>query len=383
MLRRQCNGLDALHYDYLLTAVLRQALGQQELLWPLSMPPVLPLHQDNEMLAKLPPKKRQYFESISARYGITQGAPCGVHINLSINQQVLAKLLHHFNSMTDLQNHIYPIVAQGFVKYRWLLTYLFGASPVAEQNYFQTMPGPSHPVRSIRQSHYGFISSFDVDYSSVDNYVDKIETALTNHEIASTAEFHGSVRFRGSNDLLALKQDGVKYIELRMFDLDPTVDPAIKTTTIRFIRLLTSYFVMTGVSEAPDGVIEQLQIADAMNERVALERPDQHCEYESKALELMANLRLFVNSLALGPEYIELLDELTAQIHDPRLTLGGQLLPQIKNHSLLNYGLKQARTYQAAAESAHDRFDGFLDNQQSVSAAELKQGLFNGNWLPK
>ncbi|GET12206.1 hypothetical protein SN811_07060 [Ligilactobacillus agilis] len=39
------------------------------------------------------------------------------------------------------QTYLYTIIAQGFVRYRWFLTYLFGASPVAEENFFEKKPG--------------------------------------------------------------------------------------------------------------------------------------------------------------------------------------------------------------------------------------------------
>ncbi|MEY8719517.1 hypothetical protein [Ligilactobacillus murinus] len=38
------------------------------------------------------------------------------------------------------------------MSYRWLLTYLFGASPIAEANYFKKGDKLTHPVRSLRQS---------------------------------------------------------------------------------------------------------------------------------------------------------------------------------------------------------------------------------------
>ncbi|WP_279403792.1 hypothetical protein [Secundilactobacillus kimchicus] len=41
-----------------------------------------------------------------------------------------------FASFGDFINAMYAKIAQGFVYYRWLITYLFGASPLAEQHFF-------------------------------------------------------------------------------------------------------------------------------------------------------------------------------------------------------------------------------------------------------
>lgn len=50
---------------------------------------------------------------------------------------VLEKFSSQFADERAVRNYLYTVVAQGFVRYRWLLTYLFGASPVAEKGYFE------------------------------------------------------------------------------------------------------------------------------------------------------------------------------------------------------------------------------------------------------
>ncbi|MHA8263536.1 glutamate--cysteine ligase [Lactobacillaceae bacterium Melli_B3] len=380
------NDLDTLHYSYALTLVLRKALAKGELLWPLSMPPALPEVKDESLLAKASPEKRAYIEGLYHRYGVSRQTPSGVHVNISLHPDILAFLLAHFSdrfhSRTEVENYVYPIVAQGFIKYRWLLTYLFGASPVAQANYFDSGVAPTHAIRSIRQSKYGYPTSFPVDYSSVEKYADKIMGAVRDGKIMSIAEFYGAVRFKGTSDLNQLKQKGIKYLELRMFDLDPTSEVAIKTTTLRFIRLLMTYFVM--VDPLHDGDIDaELSRADEMNAKVAMERPDQRCHYEDEAREFLAKLRRFVNYLELGPEYIEVLDQVDAQIEHPKLTISGYLATQIKDGTLLDFGLQKAKRYQQDGLQTNYQFDGFKDNDGNLPASELKTHLFNGNWQPE
>ncbi|UQS85973.1 glutamate--cysteine ligase (plasmid) [Nicoliella spurrieriana] len=377
-------AIDALHYDYSLTHVLRRVINRDELLWPLSMPAILPEHKDKSLLAIEPPAKQAYFESICERYGITQGAPCGMHINFSFNSDVLNCLISEDNedlsNIVKIRNKIYTTVAQGFVKYRWLLTYLFGASPVAQGNYFKPGDGPEHPIRSIRQSHFGFIRSFDVDYSSVDHYVDRIMDAFNRGQIAGVAEFHGSVRFRGGKDLEALKTAGIKYLELRMFDLDPTTDTAIKTTTLALIRLMAAYFLMTDSGEFNGNTINQLDAADSMNEAVSLEAPDQISEYADHAKKFVGQLRAFTDQLGLGPEYLEVLDTAMSHVDHPAKTLSARLTTKITNGSLLEYGLAQARQFQSDALAGHFVFDGFKQHDGALSEGELRTALFGGNW---
>ncbi|UQS86096.1 glutamate--cysteine ligase (plasmid) [Nicoliella spurrieriana] len=380
------NDLDTLHYSYAITLILRKALANDELLWPLSMPPVLPEVKDKSLLAKASPKKRKYIEGLYHRYGVAKQTPSGVHINVSLDSEIIDFLMHSFHDQFSdrvaVQNYVYPIIAQGFIKYRWLLTYLFGASPVAQDNYFEKGKGPNHPIRSIRQSSYGYPTSFSVDYSSVEKYAEKIMNAVREGKIMAIAEFYGAVRFKGSQDLNDLVKNGIKYIELRMFDLDPTVDVALRTSTLRFVKLLMIYFVMVDPIDRNDAEAD-LARAEEMNSRVATEMPTSHCEYESEARKLVANLREFVNYLELGPEYLEILDQVERKIDTPTLTISGYLFDKIKDGSLLEYGIERAKQYQADGLAANYYFKGFAGTDGDVDAETLKQGLFDGNWQSK
>jgi glutamate--cysteine ligase len=69
-----------------------------------------------------------------------------------------------------------------------------------------------------------------------------------------------------------LATDGIKHLKLRMLDLDPTSYVGIRTGTLRFIRLLASYFIMSPALNKSE-VSEALAVADKRNEIVALEDP--------------------------------------------------------------------------------------------------------------
>lgn len=152
----------------------------------------------------------------------------GVHLNVSINDDVLKTVWQsqrdQYKSYAEFVNYIYIKLAQGFSYYRWLITYLFGNSPFAENNYFKPDEDqPSHEVRSIRSSHYGLTSDVSHNYRSVREYVDNIEQNIQAGKLFSEAEYHTSVRLKSmSGDLTKMVKDGTDYIELRMLDLDPT-----------------------------------------------------------------------------------------------------------------------------------------------------------------
>lgn len=371
------HALDAMHYLYVINNTLRSALAPGELLWPLSMPPALPKDKTQLQLAKMGPKKEAYLKEWTKRHGYSKGTPCGAHINLSIDQHVIQLVLENCHDQyldeTAVRNHLYTVLAQGFVRYRWFITYLFGASPIAEKNYFKPGQELPHPIRSIRQSSHGFGTKFSGDYTNVQRYVDRIEKGVKQGILTSDYEFHDSVRFKGTRNLPELPQKGVEYLELRMLDLDPSSSVGVRTGTLRFIRLLASYFIMHPALK-DDDVENVLETANRMNEEVAEELPTATCRYQAKALAVIKSLERYANQIQLGPEYSEILEDLEDRIITPSTTPSAKLLNYVKDGSLTDYALRRAKRYQEAALETIQPFKGFEDGR-TYTADELRQEL--------
>lgn len=371
------HALDAMHYLYVINNTLRSALAPGELLWPLSMPPRLPKDKTTLRLAKMGPKKEAYLKEWAKRHGYSQGTPCGAHINLSIDSHVVEMVLkafpERFSDEREVRNYLYTVLAQGFVRYRWLLTYLYGASPIVEANYFEPGKELSHPIRSVRQSKYGFGTKFTGDFTNLNRYITRIEEGVKAGILTSDYEFHGPVRFKGNADLKKLPEQGIEYLELRMLDLDPSSSVGVRTGTLRFIRLLASYFIMHPALKE-DEVESILLNADKMNEVVAGEKPQEVCRYQAKARAILKSLERYANQIQLGPEYSEILEDLEDRVENPMTTPSAKLLNYVKDGSLTEYALRRAKRYQQAAQETIHPFKGFEDGR-IYSAAELRQEL--------
>ncbi|PIO82515.1 glutamate--cysteine ligase [Loigolactobacillus backii] len=380
------HSVSAMNYLLALNNTLRNALQPTELLWPLSMPPVLPKDKTNISIAATEPKKKKYLEAVAKRYGFTNGLPSGVHINLSIDQRIFdivyPEVADRFKNRTEVVNAIYVKVAQQFMRYRWLLIYLFGASPIAEANYFSADKAqPEHPVRSLRSSHYGFYYEFVGDYTSVAKYVQVITDAVASDRLLSESEYHGSVRLKGTGKLADVPKKGVDYLELRMLDLDPTTSVGIRTETVRFIRILMSYFMMSpGI--ATGQVNKVMKKSAEMLETVALEIPNEPTVYQAQAQEFLDQLQLFGDQVQWGPEYQEVMDVMRDRLDNPEHTPAANLVGQMHNGSLTEYALKMAQRYQKRALRNIEPFNGFKQ-KPTLDESELRRDLFKGNWEPR
>lgn len=379
---------DAMNYLMQLNDTLRNALAPDEILWPLSMPPVLPKDKHEIAISDVDPDKKAYYEQWAKIHGMTSGIPTGVHLNISINDQVIDTLWHaaqqhaHPDKAAYI-NHLYEKIVQGIVSYEWLITYLFGNSPIAEKNFFDDDTAPTSPVRSIRESHFGLGNNLKGDYSSVANYIDKIEAGIDSGELLNEAEFHGSVRFKKSDaSIKEALNSGVDYIELRMLDLDPGTAVGVRTSTIRFIRMMMTYFLFAPALTSPDKMQAKLAQGMAMNETVALENPKEKTIYQREGQELMDQLQDFGATIHWGPEYQEVLDLMQDRLDNVNLTPGAILCDNIKNHSLTLYALQMGARYQRRAHKNPTPFTGF-EKQPDMPENELRHKLFDKSEEPQ
>lgn len=100
----------------------------------------------------------------------------------------------------------------------------FGASPVSEDGYFRVYDDqPQEPIRSIRNSTYGYRNhdNVKVSYASLERYLEDIHRMVENGLLSEEKEFYAPVRLRGGKQMSDLPKTGIRYIELRNLDLNP------------------------------------------------------------------------------------------------------------------------------------------------------------------
>lgn len=117
-----------------------------ELLWPLSMPPKLP-NEDNIPIAKFSDTengkyKEIYRRGLALRYGKKMQMISGIHYNFSFGDEIIDYLYDKFGNNLDKRVFIDEMhfkVARNFLRYSWILIYLFGASPSCHSSYYSVI----------------------------------------------------------------------------------------------------------------------------------------------------------------------------------------------------------------------------------------------------
>ena len=218
---------------------LRTILHAREYLWPFSNPP--PLHGEEDVV---PARfvgalsgKASYRDYLATKYGRYLMTFCGIHVNFSFGERLLAA------SGVD-KNGLYLHVAAGSVLWGWIVVALTAASPVADSSLFLLGGGGGDTFTgfaSVRCGDLGYWNHFTPvnDFSSVDAYAEAVQQYVRRGLIAAPSELYYPVRLkpRGANRLETLVSKGIDHIELRCVDLNPFAGGLVDARDETFIKL--------------------------------------------------------------------------------------------------------------------------------------------------
>ncbi|MBF1719232.1 MAG: bifunctional glutamate--cysteine ligase GshA/glutathione synthetase GshB, partial [Streptococcus salivarius] len=347
-----------------ITDVAGRSISKDELLWPLSMPPRIKAQEiqvaqlENEF-------ERHYRNYLAEKYGTKLQAISGIHYNMELGKDLVDALFKE-SDQTDMiafKNALYLKLAQNYLRYRWVITYLFGAAPVAEQGFFdQEVP---EPVRSFRNSDHGYVNKeeIQVSFASLEDYVSAIENYIEQGDLIAEKEFYSAVRFRGQKVNRSFLDKGITYLEFRNFDLNPFERIGISQTTMDTVHLLLLAFLWM---DAPENVDQALAQGHALNEKVALSHPLDSLPSEAETQNITTALDQLVQHFGLGDYHQGLVKQVKDAFADPSQTLAAQLLPHIKDKSLADFALEKALAYHDYDWTAHYALKGYEEMELST-----------------
>ena len=253
--------------------------------------------------------------------------------------------------MIAFKNALYLKLAQNYLRYRWVITYLFGAAPVAEQGFFdQEVP---EPVRSFRNSDHGYVNKeeIQVSFSSLEDYVSAIENYIEQGGFDCGKEFYSAVRFRGQKDNRSFLDKGITYMEFRNFDLNPL--------SVSVLAKYHGYRTPTPSSlplaRCPWKMLIRLWLkVTRWMKKIALSHPLEPLPSEAETQNITTALDQLVQHFGLGDYHQSLVKQVKDAFADPsNQTLAAQLLPHIKDKSLADFALDKALAYHDYDWTAH------------------------------
>jgi glutamate--cysteine ligase len=287
----------------------------KEVLWATSMPCVvagessIPIAAYGSSNAGM--MKTIYRRGLGYRYGRAMQVIAGVHFNYSYSDAFWQALQQLEGDDQPLQEYIserYFDLLRNLLRIGWLIPYLFGASPAVCKSFlngkasnldsFDDYTFYEPYATSLRMGDIGYQNNKEnetgikANYSSLDAYVDSLTRAIStpcpeyqrigvkvdgeyrqlNANILQIEnEYYSTVRpkqlLRGNEKpSLALRQRGVRYIELRSLDINAFDPLGINEAQLHFLEALLLYCLFA--DSPPISAVERVEI-DQNEMRVA------------------------------------------------------------------------------------------------------------------
>lgn len=360
---------EVLRYLAALHDVALRSIDENEMLWPLSMPPALPEKDRDIQIAKLDEfSEVLYRRYLAKEYGKRKQMVSGIHVNFEFAKELIRQLFlsqETYTSIRVFQNALYLKVARNFLRYRWMLTYLFGASPISEDGFFEKDEDrPKGPIRSIRNSSFGYRNHENVQasFASLEEYVTTIQEMVENGVLSEEKEFYSPIRLRGEKTLAQLAQNGVQYLEIRNLDLNPFARLGIEEDALRFIQIFLLYLLWAEEKEKLD---DWLKTGEFLNEQVSLGHPFEQVKTLAEGDRIFLEMTEMVEKLNI-PEMKPILNHFYEQLRMPEMTVAGRMWPIIATNSNRELGIVYGQEYHAMAHEKPYQLAGFRTMELST-----------------
>ena len=348
--------------------VTARSIPKEEMIWPLSMPPALPEKDEEIIIAKLKNfEDVLYRRYLAKEYGKRKQMVSGIHFNFEFGDELLRTLFSHqeeFQDFSEFKTELYLKTARNFMRYRWMITYLFGASPMSEKNYFLDESHPQEPVRSIRNSALGYTNhpNVKVSYASMKQYLADIERMIEEGKLSEEKEFYTPLRFRGGKKVADLATTGVRYIELRNIDLNPYARLGINPEQVRFLQLFLMYMLWTEEKEDSDQWVAE---GTTRNNKVALEQPSDQTEFHQEGREILEGMKQMLVELD-WLDSLYLVEEALTQMDHPEQTLAAKLYQEAQLSSQQEVAVALGHQYYKESHERPYQLAGFREMELST-----------------
>ena len=372
---------DTLRWLSAIHEVTLRTLPENEFIFPFSMPAGLPPEEHIKVAQLDNHEDVAYREHLVQSYGKYKQMVSGIHYNFQIDPKFIEALFHAQNetqSAVDFQNDFYLKIAKNFLRYQWILLYLFSATPTVEEKYFRgnSPLKPHQYVRSLRSGKYGYVNDpkIHVSYDSLQEYVETLEHWVKSGDLIAEKEFYSSVRLRGAKKARDLLEKGIQYLEFRLFDLNPFAPYGIELDDAKFIH----YFIllMAWLEDTADQ--EGVELGKARLAEVAWEDPRQQSVYAVEGELVLLEMLKMLEQLNVSDEIKTIVKDKLGQFANTSQTLCAKVVAAIEQVG--SYQQLGADIAQSNKAKAFERFYALsaFDNMELSTQALLFDAIQKG-----
>lgn len=404
-------------------------LENNETLWPISMPCFIN-NEDAVELAQfgssnIGKMKTTYRQGLKNRYGSMMQIIAGVHYNFSLPDafwESWAEVNQSPLTGKDAQSAGYMGLIRNYLRFGWVIPYLFGASPALCKSFLQgkktafefkeTGLGTVYLpyATSLRMSDLGYTNSsqsaLNICYNSLDNYISSVRGALkqkvpefvslgikendqyiqlNDNVLQIENELYASIRAKrvqekGETPLQALNARGVEYVEIRSLDVNPFSKVGITEEQVNFLDLFLTWCAVT---PSEDISAAQSQHFSANLNKVVTEGrlPDLMLEIDGTEQNVAAwgdwltgqlkELAIVMDKKTGSQRYQNAIGHIAPRFAEPELTSSARILQIIKDGNSDNgpLALSLSKSYkeELIAQDYQVWSDAFFEDEKIIS----------------
>lgn len=371
-----------------------------EYLWPESMPCIIPDDKDIPVakFSNHSKEAQEYREKLLIKYGGKKQLISGIHYNFSFDEAIIERLYEDSErnlSYKEFKNSIYLKIARNYLRYRWLIVYLLGASPIVHESFIDSCKCPLKKIKNSEYSSLGAISHRNgkcgyknkVDlfpsYNSVDEHLESINQYIKDELIESHKELYSQIRLKPSdtkNFKESLLNDGIKYLEYRTIDINPFEKGGISLEDLRFLQVFNIYLLTKEESDFKNWQEEALEnqqlIAVHGIDDIELKQDGKVINRIDFGLEILNEVMSVNNELNLGFE--DIINNMIDKVKDSKLTYSYKITEKIKEEGYIDAFLNLARMYKESAYKNRFKLEGYEDlelSTQILMKESIKRGI--------
>lgn len=372
-----------------------------EYFWPQSMPCNIPDDADipiAQYAGEEGQKAMAYRKGLVERYGGKKQLISGIHFNFSFTENFIRKLHQAVDPTIDYKaykNRVYLKLTRNYLRFRWLVIYLTGASNVMHKTYVSNCNKPLTQVDqdsyiltdgiSIRNSSCGYKNKKPLfpRYDTVEHFTEDVRSFVKNGDISAPKELYSQVRMKANdvdNILESLEKDGIRYLEVRTLDLNPFDKCGVAAVDLVFLHQLMLFLLVEDEEDYADWQEEALE----NEEKVALQglKPDlmlkkngQDISLQRYALEVLMKMQIM--DIELGLDNQETLKAITDRIIYPDHTYAGRIRDLVNKEGYLKAMLGIAKAYKEESYNTRWLLKGYSNYELSTQIL-IKEAMTRG-----
>jgi glutamate--cysteine ligase len=385
-----------------------------EYLWPQSMPSIVPSDDKirvSEYGTNSKGKEAKlYREKLIEKYGGKKQLICGIHYNFSFNDELLNKLYTYevdnelYNNINyqdervnykEFKNGIYLKITRNYLRFRWLIIYLLGASGVFDKSYIKDCINSTKKIAedgfsgegalSYRNSECGYKNKVDLfpNYNSVEEYIGSLTGFIDDKLIDSHKELYSSIRIKPAdvnNFMNSLSEDGIQYLEYRSIDINPFEKGGISLEDLYFLELFNLFLLIDEESDYDKWQKEGLENQDIISKQgqndVMLKKDGKLISKEQWGLEILESIKNINKELKLGKE--DIINSMIEKVKDKKLTYAYKIKQRVKEEGYINAHLNIAKEYKKDSYNNRFKLNGYEElelSTQILMKEAIKRGI--------